>query len=397
MKQKENYQKTMQVEERRKDNAMLKVQEYLKSGKTLDDLKEEYGIKYKWHPTLPIFIVNYDSLKSPKMHEITCECRGLVLDENFDVVARGFGRFFNYSEALEITDKFRWDLGFEAFEKLDGSYINCFFYGNQWIMSTRGSWGEEEVGFSGRRWDEMVWRCIPRGLLKAYGTNINYIFEFVSIHNKIVRMYDKMDVVLLGATVVDISDTVDGCYELPGVWLDIVAKEHNVTRPITYQFTGYKGIEKFLMEQEQKDPTFEGLVVRDSTGLRLKIKSSTYCALHHLKGEGDNMYNVKYIVPLILAGETEELLAYFPEAGSRFEEVKQKIDEAYLNLWHVWYESQQFENQKLFAEYVNAHTPFSSILFRLRKNQGKDQPTDCHLREEWYKSTQLILKVLFNK
>lgn len=39
---------------------MLKVQEYLMSGKTLDDLKAELGINVAAHPTLPLVVLNYD-------------------------------------------------------------------------------------------------------------------------------------------------------------------------------------------------------------------------------------------------------------------------------------------------------------------------------------------------
>ena len=65
---------------------------------------EEYyndGLLHKQvHPTLPLTIWNY----SPKVQyeglwdEITIQCRGLVTDDEGNIVARPFGKFFNYEE-----------------------------------------------------------------------------------------------------------------------------------------------------------------------------------------------------------------------------------------------------------------------------------------------------------
>mgnify|MGYP000921629595 FL=1 len=76
---------------------MLEVQKYLKSGKTLEDLKNELAIKTTHHDSLPLVILNYDQIESrPKDHPIVRECRGLTLrSDNFDLVGKSFNRFFN--------------------------------------------------------------------------------------------------------------------------------------------------------------------------------------------------------------------------------------------------------------------------------------------------------------
>lgn len=86
---------------------MLKVQEYLSDyAKTLgpqgalNKLNEELAIRVATHEWLPLVILNYDQLDSPKTHPIVRECRGLVLEmETWKVVARAFERFFNLGEA----------------------------------------------------------------------------------------------------------------------------------------------------------------------------------------------------------------------------------------------------------------------------------------------------------
>jgi hypothetical protein len=60
---------------------MLKVQEFLQSGKTLDDLTAELGIKATHHPSLDLVILNYDQIDSPKINPLVRECRALTLDK----------------------------------------------------------------------------------------------------------------------------------------------------------------------------------------------------------------------------------------------------------------------------------------------------------------------------
>lgn len=102
----------------------LNTQQYLRSGKTPEDLKEELGINFKRHTKYPNLIsFKYNQIESPRNHPIVNECRGLILNEesNWDVVSFPFCRFFNAEEghAAEID----WNTAVVQ-EKLDG----CFSY-----------------------------------------------------------------------------------------------------------------------------------------------------------------------------------------------------------------------------------------------------------------------------
>lgn len=77
---------------------MLNVQQFLQT-KSLEDLTAELGIRVTRHDQLPLIILNYDQIESPKANEIVVECRGLVLEEGtWEIVARSFRRFFNFGE-----------------------------------------------------------------------------------------------------------------------------------------------------------------------------------------------------------------------------------------------------------------------------------------------------------
>ena len=136
---------------------MLAVQQYLQSGKSFDDLIAELGIKVTRHDTLPLAIVNYDQIASPKTHPVVRECRGLVLNtDTLEVVARGFNRFFNWGEVADEMPLFDFS-DFVVQEKVDGSFVLLFYFAGRWlersyagaIVKLEEAYGEDNV--------EVVW------------------------------------------------------------------------------------------------------------------------------------------------------------------------------------------------------------------------------------------------
>ncbi len=81
----------------------MKIQDWLRNnGGNLELLEQQLGIKTTRHEDGRC-IFNYSQIDSPKNNDIVMECRGLVLDKNnnWELVARAFPRFFNYGEIYE--------------------------------------------------------------------------------------------------------------------------------------------------------------------------------------------------------------------------------------------------------------------------------------------------------
>ena len=110
---------------------MLHVQKYLKSGKTLEDLKNEHGVKSNVaHGKI---CLNYDQIEASNSDELACQCRGLVLREgNYEIVACPMFRFFNL-EQKEVAADIDWNSAIYE-EKMDG----CLEY-NTVIKTNFGS------------------------------------------------------------------------------------------------------------------------------------------------------------------------------------------------------------------------------------------------------------------
>jgi hypothetical protein len=362
---------------------MLHVQDYL-SSKSYDDLATELGIRLTRHETEPLVIVNYDQIDSPKTHPVVRECRGLVLNSTTnEIVARSFPRFFNWGEVQDEMKLFDFS-DFCVQSKEDGSLVLLYHFNGQWRANTRGSFGLDTMQFQRFTWQE--------GFCKAMGISdladlegkldpkLTYVCEFVSPWNKVVRTYSEPKMFLLTAFC--------GEEELHWNHARFTLPSNLFSLPHRYDFHSIEEVQDFLNKQGEEDPTFEGVVIRDKNNARWKIKNSSYLALHRLRGEGDNLYNPKNLLPFVLAGESSELLVYFPEVKEKFMEVKEKVEVAYAQMMTVWEASKEIPVQKDFALAILKKTPFTGILFDARK-RGIDP------KKLWRDGSDQIVKILF--
>ena len=145
----------------------------------LEKLNEyhEKGLVYKQiHPTLPLTIWNYSEKVQYEnlWDEITLMCRGLVTDNEGNISARAFKKFFNIEEGKHTpTEKF------EVWEKMDGSLGIVFWYEGQWVVATRGSFTSDQA-------------IKAKELLKKYNSGKNIGFTAIA-HLKAKGLIPRAD------------------------------------------------------------------------------------------------------------------------------------------------------------------------------------------------------------
>lgn len=370
----------------------LAIQSYLRSGKTHDDLTAELGVKVMRHDTLPLAILNYCQINSPKLHPIVREARALVLHaETHELIARSFSRFFNWGEVPGEMDAFDFS-DFSVQTKEDGSLCLLYFFDGRWHANTRGSFATDKINGHAVTWRQAFCKALGiEEIEHLYGQLDEaycYVCEFCSPYNKVVRSYSAPQMFLLSAF----------CEheELSPELADILARESLVKlhRPAVHHFKSIEEIQAFLTAQSEADPTFEGIVIRDRANRRWKVKNPTYLALHKLKGEGDNLYHPKHLLPFVLKNDEDELLTYFPEVEEAFRDCQAKVAISYESLRSVWLEHWQIESQKDFALAIIGKTPFTGLLFDVRKRHGKAQ-TEADLQAAWSGAADVILKNIF--
>ena len=370
---------------------MLEIQKYLLSGKTLDELQKELGIKPTLHPTDTRVILNYDQIESPKTHLVVREARGLVLDRSdWSLVARGFSRFFNWGEVQDEMSLFDFS-DFSVLEKVDGSLCLLYNHNGQWHANTRGSFALDTMPHQNFTWQDAFSRALGVASIKDLDGKLDtaycYVCEFCSPYNKVVRRYAEPTMYLLTAFALEEEVSVQQVAQMPGASL--------FRLPQVYTYRSIEEIQSFLQEQAERDATFEGVVIRDKNNQRWKIKNPKYLALHALKGNGDDVFNPKHLLPFVLGGEESEFLQYFPEATEAFYKLKSKVQHEYTRVLEAWIDASDIAEQKDFALTIKGKTDFTSILFSTRKAHGP-KARSKHLRAEWQDAAEQILKKLKN-
>lgn len=108
----------------------------------------------------------------------------------------------------------------------------------------------------------------------------------------------------------------------------------------------------------------EGFVVRDNkSGLRLKIKSSAYVAVHHLRGNG--IPSQGKLMELVLKNEQAELLTYFAEFSEYVSPIEQALEALLIGAEQMVEATNHLTTQKDFALAVK-DTPLAPLMFKTR-------------------------------
>ncbi|HPM74151.1 MAG TPA: T4 RnlA family RNA ligase [Saccharofermentans sp.] len=308
----------------------LKTQEFLKAHHPngFELLKEQYGIKVSEQtlevPGHVLVCLNYDQIESPKTNEMVRECRNLILDKDtYEIVSMSFRRFFNYGENDETIDFKK----AKILEKVDGSLVS-FFYDEKlqaWRMSTRssidgrGNIGDQDISFHQLfvKAFSATKPVVENFSCEAYDKNLIYIFELVSPYNRIVTYYSKPALYLIGA-----RDKARNFMELPYSKLLEIANKIGVKIPKQYSVGSLEELKNFIAEN--LEITNEGFVcveeeyskgvspLADVSFKRVKVKNPAYLRLAHIKEDALGA-GLKSILGCVMKGETDEVLAYFPE------------------------------------------------------------------------------------
>jgi RNA ligase len=224
-------------------------------------LIEQGYIVSQTHPTLPLTIYNYTAQTQYERYwnEVTLACRGLVLDDHYQVIARPLSKFFNLHEHQGTLP----DGVPSIYEKLDGSLILLFFYAGAWQIGSRGSFTSDQAEKA-------------RQLLSNYQTDLEqldpdytYLLEVIYPRNRIVVDYgDAERLVLLAAVHTATGAEID---HTSVAWSD---------RAQTYPATSLPDWIAALNQDEL--PNQEGFILKWPNGFRLKYKLDDYVRLHRV-------------------------------------------------------------------------------------------------------------------
>lgn len=279
----------------------------------LEELVAEGLIRAQSHDYMPIKIYNYtEKVQFNRWwNDYTLACRGLILDNDYHVVARPWKKFFNLGEGFA---EFDWDSPVEVTDKMDGSlgilYVEDFgMHGSGLSIATRGSFNSDQALHGTRTFvKKRYWEGLNYDAVQEY----TFLVEIIYPANRIVLNYGETDdLVMLGAV-----------HKRHGYYLgpNEAAALLNWPGPVTQVFE-YRTLQEAFSNNDR--PNAEGYVVRSGNKM-VKLKQADYVELHRIVTN----LNERTVWEMLGSGQTvSQICEPLPDEFHTF--VKETAEELY--------------------------------------------------------------------
>ena len=250
----------------------------------------------------PYIMFKYNQLSSDFNIPMVREARGIIFrkGEWENPVCWAFNKFFNVQESF--ADEIDWNTAFVT-EKIDGSLIKFFYDDGKWRIATNGTIDAFKAELGDVRMPNFgtyVLRCGVNKDFDALNKDLTYMFEIVGPYNRVVIPYEETELYFLGAR----NKYTGEQYTCDAATMaKLGVSQHR--RPKVYSL---RSINDCIEAASALGWDDEGFVVCDAQFNRVKIKSPAYVMAHYARN--NNVITRKYLLEVILAGETEEFLCY---------------------------------------------------------------------------------------
>lgn len=308
------------------------------------------------------------SLSSPMYDPLVKKCRGIILDKDFNIVARPYDRFYEYAGETLTPNAV-------GYEKIDGSLIIKYFW-NGWKYATIGSVFasgliNEKLNIT---FNEECIRAWPSDFSEdLLDTNITYLFELVSVYNQIVVKRNNEYSMLY----------LHGARKITGEYVDINSIDYPLKPKL---FNPHFNVNRFTSTLN------EGIVIINGDGTRFKKINSDYKVLRKYRFMSKDCSKwYKFLINIIsidLIGEEiiqNEDSKYFEEMYDKvrilmdkeeekefdevLEQLKSKVRDIESRIISI-YNGIDYTTEREKAEKIKLYPkPESNLLFALKRNR----------------------------
>jgi RNA ligase len=341
--------------------------------KTIDDVlphiegREEFLVMEKEGYTVIKYAVAFEDTfqwdsNDPVGSAIRRECRGIIFNQDGELISRPYAKFFNVGEKPETQlNKVNLYESHIVLEKLDGSMIRPIPTVEGFNLATKA--GVTDISQQAEEFisDKPHY---AKFIHSMFDGKLTPIFEWVSRKNRIVVDYENDNLILTA-----IRNTEMGNY-LPYFNMLDLAEHWNI--PVVQAVDGLavQNIELFVKQIREWEDS-EGVVLRFDTGHMVKIKSDQYVLRHKTK---DAINQEKNVISILLNDDVDDLIPLLtPEDATRIQEFQHAFWLAFEDvageIYDLYRQIDKGQSQKDFALFaVSSVLPhYQPFMFKLRK------------------------------
>jgi RNA ligase len=341
--------------------------------KTIDDVlphisgREEFLVMEKEGYTVIKYAVAFEDTfqwdsNDPVGSAIRRECRGIIFNQDGELISRPYAKFFNVGEKPETQlNEVNLYESHIVLEKLDGSMIRPIPTVEGFNLATKA--GVTDISQQAEEFisDKPHY---AKFIHSMFDGKLTPIFEWVSRKNRIVVDYENDNLILTA-----IRNTEMGNY-LPYFNMLDLAEHWNI--PVVQAVDGLavQNIELFVKQIREWEDS-EGVVLRFDTGHMVKIKADQYVLRHKTK---DSISQEKNVISILLNDDVDDLIPLLtPEDATRIQEFQHAFWLAFEDvageIYDLYRQIDKGQSQKDFALFaVSSVLPhYQPFMFKLRK------------------------------
>jgi RNA ligase len=341
--------------------------------KTIDDVlphisgREEFLVMEKEGYTVIKYAVAFEDTfqwdsNDPVGSAIRRECRGIIFNQDGELISRPYAKFFNVGEKPETQlNKVNLYESHIVLEKLDGSMIRPIPTVEGFNLATKA--GVTDISHQAEEFisDKPHY---AKFIHSMFDGKLTPIFEWVSRKNRIVVDYENDNLILTA-----IRNTEMGHY-LPYFNMLDLAEHWNI--PVVQAVDGLavQNIELFVKQIREWEDS-EGVVLRFDTGHMVKIKADQYVLRHKTK---DAINQEKNVISILLNDDVDDLIPLLtPEDATRIQEFQHafwlSFEDVAGEIYDLYRQIDKGQSQKDFALFaVSSVLPhYQPFMFKLRK------------------------------
>jgi hypothetical protein len=303
-------------------------------------------------------------------------CKGIILERATNkIVCYTFDKFVDDFSMLSPN--------FYVEDAIDGTQIRVFYYADEWhISTTRCIDADKAYWFSGKSFKTLFMEAVNACGLSFDRLNKKCSYSFVLCHpeNRIVVKYDKP--MLYHVLTRDMESLLEIDHDI------------GVQRPNRYQLSQMDVAKQ--ISAGQMPLQYEGLVVVDDRGNRLKLQYEEYKMFREIRGNANNLF-FNYL-NMRKNGLVDMFLAYYSEYTDRIQTYQCDLSKLFNYIYQVYvmrfikheldYDSTPEQLRHIIylihGEYLKTHHKVS--FYRVAEMVNRQDPKlICHMFNKSYK------------